>query len=319
MISPRPFRFGVMGESIRGLDDLVETARRAEAAGFSTLLLRDHFIAEPFGHQLAPLAALATAAAVTRTLRIGTLVLANDYRHPVVLAKEAATLDVVSGGRFELGLGAGFSQAEYAQAGLPFDAPGTRVGRLEEAVRVIKGTWGEGPFTFEGAHYRVTELASYPRPVQRPHPPILIGAAGPRMLALAGREADIVGFQTVSTIGGAVTHDLAARRPETLRERIERVREAAGPRFPGLELSMVASLEITDQRDEAAERFARERGWRCVAPRDVRRLPSVLIGSVAEVADGLEERRARYGLSYWVLSDRVLESAVSLVGTLAGK
>jgi probable F420-dependent oxidoreductase len=319
MTSPRPFRFGVVGESVRSRDDLVETARRAEATGFSTFLLRDHFAEEPFGHQLAPLAALAWAAAVTTMLRVGTLVIANDYRHPVLLAKEAATLDGLSGGRFELGLGAGFARAEYAQAGLAFDAPGVRVGRLAEALRVIKGAWAGRPLTFAGTHYRIAGLDGFPRPAQRPHPPILVGAAGPRMLALAAREADIVGFQTVSTAGGTMTHDLAARLPETLRQRVALVRDAAGERFARLELSMVASLEITDRRDAAAARLARERGWDGLAPADVRDMPSVLVGSVEEIAETMEERRARYGLSYWVLSDRALEPVGPLVARLAGR
>src|SRR5262250_1143445 len=150
MMHPRPFRFGLLGESVRSAKELVETARRAEEAGFATFLLRDHFIEEPFGHQLAPLTALATVAGATSRLRVGSLVLANDYRHPVVLAKEVATLDALSGGRVELGLGAGFSQAEYAQAGLRFDSPGVRVDRLEEALRVLKGLFAAGPLTFAG-------------------------------------------------------------------------------------------------------------------------------------------------------------------------
>src|SRR5215510_7071170 len=134
MSHPRPFRFGLLGENVRYAKELVDTAHRAEEAGFATFLLRDHFIAEPFGHQLAPLAALATVAAATTRLRVGTMVLSNDYRHPVMLGKEIATLDVLSGGRVELGLGAGFSKAEYDGAGLQFDPPGVRVDRLEESI-----------------------------------------------------------------------------------------------------------------------------------------------------------------------------------------
>ena len=134
MTHPRPFRFGLLGESVHSAVDLMETARRAEGAGFATFLLRDHFIAEPFGHQLAPLTALATVAAATRRLRVGSLVLCNDYRHPVLLAKEVTTLDLLSDGRFELGLGAGFSRPEYEAAGLLYDPPGVRVDRLAEAL-----------------------------------------------------------------------------------------------------------------------------------------------------------------------------------------
>src|SRR5262245_31709396 len=166
MAHARPFRFGVFGEGARSPAALLDTARRAEDLDFATFLIRDHLIEEPFGHQLAPLPALATVAGATGRLRVGSLVLANDYRHPVVLAKEVATLDVLSSGRVELGLGAGFSQAEYAQAGLRFDPPGVRVERLEEALRVLKGLFAPGPLTFAGKHYSVTHLDGFPKPVQ---------------------------------------------------------------------------------------------------------------------------------------------------------
>jgi len=171
MTTPRPFRFGVLGEHARTPGALVGTARAAEAAGYVTFLLRDHLVAEPFGHQLAPLVALATVAAATTTLRVGTLVLANDFRHPAVLAKEVATLDVLSGGRFELGIGAGWLRDEYARAGLGFDRAGVRIDRLEEALRVLKDLLGGGPVTVEGDHYALAGLANFPRPAQRPRPP----------------------------------------------------------------------------------------------------------------------------------------------------
>jgi probable F420-dependent oxidoreductase len=181
----RPFRFGVLGERIRSCDGLLAQARRAEALSYATLLLRDRFMREPFGDQLAPMVALAAAAGATRTLRVGTLVLDNDWRHPVLLAKEAATLDLLSGGRFELGIGAGWLGEEYRRAGMPFDAPGVRVGRFEESLRVLKGLLAGPAFTFAGAHYSVTGLEGFPRPVQRPRPPILVGAGSKRMLGIA--------------------------------------------------------------------------------------------------------------------------------------
>jgi probable F420-dependent oxidoreductase len=213
------FRFGCLGENVRSATELMETARRAEAAGFATFLLRDHFIQEPFGHQLAPLAALATVAAATARLRVGSLVLCNDYRHPVLLAKEVATLDVLSGGRFELGLGAGFSRPEYEAAGLPYDPPGVRVDRLAEALQVFKGLFGAAPFTFAGRFYSVTKLDAFPKPVQRPHPPILVGAGGRRMLAIAAREASIIGIQTASLATGRSAPDLRGSWRKPLRRR----------------------------------------------------------------------------------------------------
>ena len=191
MTRARPFRFGVFGENARTGAVLVDTVRRAEDAGYSTFLIRDHFIEEPFGHQLAPLTALATVAAATTRLRVGSLVLSNDYRHPVTLAKEIATLDVLSNGRVELGLGAGFSKAEYDGAGIPFDPPGVRVDRLEEAIHVVKGLFGDKPLTFAGKHYAITNLDGYPKPVQRPHPPILVGALARRRFVESQGHTDV--------------------------------------------------------------------------------------------------------------------------------
>ncbi len=313
-----PFRFGVFAEGVPSRAALLDTARRAEDTGFATFLIRDHFIAEPFGHQLAPLTTLATVAGVTRTLRIGSLVFANDYRHPVVLAKEVATLDVQSEGRVELGLGAGFSRGEYEQAGLVFDPPHVRVERLKEALHVVKGLFSDAPFTFVGTHYSVSSLDSLPKPLQRPHPPILVGAAGRRMLALAAREANIIGLQTVSTAGGVLSQDPRVRSASTVREKIEQVRQAAGERFEEIELSTVASVILTDHRRKAAERFARDRGWGDIAADEVLTMPSVFIGTVDHVVDEMRVRRAQYGISYYVLSDQLMENVAPIVTRLAG-
>ena len=314
----RAFRFGVFGENARTPETLLDTAQRAEQAGYSTFLIRDHFIEEPFGHQFAPLTALATVAAVTTSLRVGSLVLSNDYRHPAMLAKEIATLDALSGGRVELGLGAGFSQAEYAGAGIPFDPPGVRVDRLEESIQVLKGLFGAIPFTFAGKHYAVTGLDSYPKPVQRPHPPILIGAAGKRMLSIAAREADIIGFQTVSTAHGAMTDDPTGRLASTVRERVEQVRRIAGERFDRIELSLVATIVLTERRRQAAEHLLGERGWSGISADQVLEMPSIFIGSIDHVVDEMRARRAQYGFSYYVVLDRALDTVAPLVRRLAG-
>jgi probable F420-dependent oxidoreductase len=315
----RPFRFGLFAESARSPDTLLDTARRAEDSGYTTLLIRDHFIEEPFGHQLAPLTALATVAAVTTTLRVGTLVLANDYRHPVILAKEIATLDVLSSGRVELGLGAGFSQAEYEQAGLPFDPPGVRVDRLEEALHVLKGLFAPGPFTFRGRHYTVTGHDAFPKPVQRPHPPLLIGAAGKRMLAIAARDADIIGFQAVSTTQGVMADDPRPRLAAAVAEKVDHVRQTAGERFGRIELSLVATVVISEPRPEAASRLARERGWTSVSAEQVLEMPSVFIGSADRIVEEMQARRERYGFSYFVVMDHALDQAAPIVARLAGK
>ena len=163
--------------------DFREKARKAEALGYSTLFVPDHFV----DHPLAPMPAMATAAAVTDTLRVGSLVLANDYKHPVVLAREAATLDLLSAGRLELGLGAGWMTADYEKSGLELDRPGVRIDRLAESITILKGLMADGPFTFHGKHYVVTDLDGEPKPVQQPHPPFIIGGGGPKILAVAAR------------------------------------------------------------------------------------------------------------------------------------
>src|SRR5579864_3197495 len=162
MSNTHPFRFGVICERMQSAEEWIAKARFVESAGYSTFLIRDHFIREPFGDQFAPLVALMSAADATTTLRVGNLVIDNDYRHPVILAKEAATLDVLSHGRFELGLGAGWAKREYEQAGIPFDAPGVRVSRLEEALHVVKGLWAPGALTFSGSHYTIDHLNGFP-------------------------------------------------------------------------------------------------------------------------------------------------------------
>src|SRR5919106_2955072 len=161
MTTKWPFRFGVINEHMTTRQHWIAQARRAEGLGFATMLIRDHFVPDFFGDQFAPFAALMAAASVTTTLRIGNLVIDNDYRHPVVLAKEAATLDLLSDGRFELGLGAGWLQTEYEQAGLPFGPPGVRISRMEEAISVLKGLFAVGPLTFSGTHYTIAGLEGY--------------------------------------------------------------------------------------------------------------------------------------------------------------
>jgi probable F420-dependent oxidoreductase len=314
----RRFRFGVVGESIRDRERLLDEARRAEALGYSTLLLRDHFVREPFGDQLAPMVALTAAAAATTTLRVGTLVLDNDYRHPALLAKEAATLDVLSGGRFELGIGAGWLREEYEQAGIPFDPPGVRVDRLEESIQVIKRLLSGGAATkFDGSHYRLDGLESFPAPAQRPRPPILIGAGSKRMLGLAGREADVVNILPKALPDGTISEELSERSPETVARKIGWVREAAGDRFGEVELSAFATVVIEADAASAAERLAAERGWDGQGAR-LLEMPSMLLGPVERIADLLQERRERFGLSYYVLSDELMETAAPVVERLAG-
>jgi probable F420-dependent oxidoreductase len=318
-IDNRRFRFGVLGENAASGKQLLEEARRAEDLGYATFLLRDHFVADPFGPQLAPLPALTAVAAATSRLRIGTLVLDNDYRHPVILAKEAATLDHLSGGRLELGIGAGWLRDEYDRAGMTFDPPGVRVGRLEEALRLLKGLLSGSAVTVVGTHYSVSGLDTFPEPAQRPRPPILVGAGSRRMLGIAGREADIVGILPKALPGGTISDDLAERTPETVASKVEWVRAAAGARFDEVELSMVISPDITDDHYGAAERYAAEHGWGIAAADRVLEMPSTFVGPVARIVDDMLARREHYGFSYYVVSDQDLDAFGPVVERLAGR
>jgi probable F420-dependent oxidoreductase len=314
-----PFRFGVICEHMSSADEWVTKARQAEQLGYSTFFIRDHFTREPFGDQLAPMIALMAAADATTTLRVGTLVLDNDYRHPVILAKEAATLDVLSNGRFELGLGAGWAKDEYQQAGMPFDPPGVRVSRFEEALHVIKGLFAQEPLTCSGAHYTIDHLSGFPKPIQQPHPPILIGASGKRMLAIAAREASIIGLLNGDYSTGAEIDDPLKRTPAAMAEKIEWIRQSAGDRFDQIELSTVIAPILTLDQRQGAEQCAREHGWETISPEDVLEMPSIFVGSAEQVVELMEERRERYGISYYIVSDTIMEEFAPLVARLAGK
>jgi probable F420-dependent oxidoreductase len=228
----RPFRFGTIHEEPQGPATWKDHLRRIEDLGFSTFLIRDHFVPDFFGDQPAPLVALANAAGLTTRLRLGTMVLAVDYRHPVMLAKEAATLDLLSGGRLELGLGAGWLRREYESAGFTFDSAGTRIDRLEEMVRILDGLFGAGPFSFTGKHYVVAALDGHPKPAQRPRPPILIGGGRRRVLTLAGRLADIVGIQTNSVATGTVVDDASERLAGAVAQKLAWYARAPARAFP---------------------------------------------------------------------------------------
>lgn len=318
MIKPHPFRFGVINEQMRSADAWVGQARKVEDHGYGTFLMRDHFVPDFFGHQFAPVAALMAAASVTKTLRIGSLVFDNDYRHPVMLAKEVATLDLLSGGRFELGIGAGWLQSEYERAGMPFDAPGVRISRLEEAIHILKGLFAEEPLNFAGHYYAVTGLQGFPQPIQRPHPPILIGGGGKRILTLAGRLANSVGILTTSVASGVREDNPTERLAVNVAKKVGWVRQGAGDRFPEVELSMIVTVIVTNNRRQRAEQLIGERGWSGLPVEEVFDMPSIFIGAVDDIVEAMEERRERYGFSYYVVSDRHMDTCAPVVARLAG-
>ena len=306
----RAFRFGVQLSGGTGTDWL-EQVQRAEQLGYSSVFVPDHF-----GDQLAPVPALTAAAAATTDLRVGSLVFGNDYRHPVVLAKEIASLDVLSGGRVEFGLGAGWMNSDYDQSGIQHDEAGVRVDRLEEAITVIKGLFGDGATSFKGAHYAIDDLNGLPKPVQRPHPPFLIGGGAPRVLRLAGREADIVGINPAVRSGNVdaeAGRDMAA---DVTDRKLGWVREGAGDRFDDLELNMlVFGVMITDDREALLAKIAPLFG---LTPEQGADSPHVWIGSTDQIADDLRRWRDRWGVSYWVVQGGALESVAPVVAELTG-
>jgi probable F420-dependent oxidoreductase len=316
----RPFRFGVINETVGEPAAWADRVRRAEALGYATFLIRDHLLPDFFGDQLAPLPALMAAACLSSRLRVGTLVIDNDFRHPALLAKEVATIDRLSGGRFELGIGAGWLEREYAVAGIPYDRAGVRIDRLEESIRVLKGLFGDGPVDVRGAHYNVAGLEGFPKPAQRPGPPLLIGGGGKRVLSLAGREADIVGVLTSSVATGVVEDDPRRKSSGVVAEQIGWVRAAAGPRFPTIELNLVPTIVVTDDRAGAIERLLRERGWAAAGatPEQVADMPSVLVGSPHEIVAQARRWREALGFSYLVVADTQMEEVAPVVALLAG-
>ena len=303
----RRLRFAVVNEVLTDRCGWFEQVRRVEQAGVDTLLVRDHIAAEPFGPQLAPLAMVSAAAAGTSRLRVGTMVLDNDYRHPPMVAHEAATIDWLSGGRFELGLGAGWLRGEYQRMGLVFDTAGTRIARLDEAASIIAALLSGQTVTFRGAHYSIDGLRLPVAAVQRPRPPLLIGGGGPRMLALAARHADIVGILPAPIRADQEADDPADRSPAAFDAKLDILKAAAGERFPELELSTFATFLVTRERRRDTETLIQQRGWSGMSCQQMWDMPSLFIGSAEQIHQDLQARQSRFGLSYYVTSDRNLD------------
>jgi probable F420-dependent oxidoreductase len=307
----RRFRFGIQLSRAASATDWTEQARRAEDLGYATLFVPDHF-----DDQLGPLTATTVAATATSELRVGALVYGNDYRHPVVLAKELATLDLLSGGRVELGLGAGWMRTDYERAGIPYEPAGTRVDRLEEAVAVLKGLFSGEPFSLTGTHYRIEGLTGTPAPAQRPHPPFLIGGGGRRVLTIAARDADIVGVNPTlkaGEVGAEAALDASAAATD---RKVGWVRDAAAERWDDLELNvLVFAAAVTDDRAGMAELLA---PMFSSTPEEVLESPHVIAGTVEEIAETLEARRDRWGFSYVVVQGDAMDGFAPIVARLTG-
>jgi len=285
-----------------------DIARRAEALGYDTLLMPDHIT-----DQLATIPALAAAAGATSTLRIGSFVFDNDYRNPVMLAKEATTLDLLSDGRLEFGLGAGWNTRDYRQLGIAYDPPKTRVDRFEEALALIKRLWTEAKVSHDGAHYHVREATVLPRPVQRPHPPVMIGGGGPRMLRIAAREAQIVALAPAVNAGGGPV--LRTVTLGSLAKRIAALRRS--PRFDELELNVIVfDAQVTDAGQSIVRSLAARLKASVTA---VVETPFFLYGSRASLVEDLLERRERLGISYIALPGTAMRPFAPVVVALRGK
>jgi probable F420-dependent oxidoreductase len=289
-----PFRFGVVTGNAQSRAEWVTKARRAEELGYETLLVPDHIVIG-----IAPLTALAIAAEATSSLRVGSLVLCNDFRHPAWVAKEAATLDLLSDGRFELGTGAGYLPADYTQTGMSFEPPATRISRLDEALQIVVRLFTEETLSFSGKHYTIAGLQGRPKPVQRPHPPIFVGGTGKRLLSVAARRADSVG------VGFSVWRsEIREVSPEDIAAKVAWIREVAAERFERLELGYtVFRTEVTNGKPD--DRLPRS--------------PHVLAGSVDQIVEEISERRERYGFSYVQIMEQQMEAFAPVVARLAGK
>ena len=311
MAHPRKFRFGVQASNAASGADWAVLARKAEDLGFSSLFLPDHF-----GDQLAPVPAMMAAADATTDLKVGALVFDNDYKHPVVLAKEIATIDVLSGGRVEFGLGAGWMTTDYEQSGIPKERDGVRIAKMVEALEVFRGLWAPGAYSFKGEHYTIDGLDGLPKPLQQPHPPILIGGGGPKMLRIAAQHADIVGINprlAAGEVNAEVAQDASAAM---LDEKIKWIRDAAGDRFDDLELNVLTFFAtVTDDPRALAENLAAAMSS---TADEVLETPYAWFGTVEEICDKLRAARERWGLSYFVLQKDGMDAMAPVVAQLAG-
>ena len=307
----RPFRFGVQADATGSRSEWTELARKVEDLGYSSMTMPDHF-----GGQLAPVPALQCAADATTTLRLGALVYDNDYKHPVVLAKELATMDVLSDGRVEIGLGAGWMISDYEQSGIPYDPPGVRVSRFIEGLHVIKHALGPDEFSFTGDHYTITGYNGMPKPVQSP-PPVLIGGGGPRVLRFAAREADIVGINATMTSGAVDASTFETMTAEAVDGKVEIVRDAAteAGRLESIEMNIRAFMVfVTDDVPQAMSTLSDFTG----APVNViADSPFALVGTAEQIAEQLVARRERWGFSYVIVGQNDVEPFAPVVAALS--
>lgn len=307
----RGFRFGVQASRETSGKGWAELAKRVEGAGYDVLTMPDHFT-----DQLAPVPALMAAMDATTTLRTGALVFDNDYKHPVILAKELATMDVLSEGRTEIGLGAGWMISDYEEAGIPYDSPKVRIDRFMEGISVIRGCMSEGPFSFTGEHYTIKNYNGLPKPIQSP-PPLLIGGGGKRVLSYAAREADIVGINGTLTAGVVGPEALNTMTSESVDEKVTIVAAAGAHRLDEIEMNIrTFFVKVTDDRAATVDGISSMFG---VSKEMIDNSPFALIGSVDSCIEQLLERRERWGFSYTIVGAENIDECAPIVAALRGK
>ena len=288
-----------------------DLARRTEDLGYTTLYLPDHF-----GDQWSPTIAMTIAAEVTQSLRVGALVYDVDYRHPVVQAKEAATLDLATEGRTIFGFGAGWMKTDYDESGIPYDSPGTRIDRMAEALAIMKTLWAEGSCTFKGEHYTVTNAQGFPRPHTPGGPPIVIGGGGKKVLTIAAQMADTVGVNPNLRAGVVGPEVAQSALGSVYRDRIEWIRDAAGNRFEDLDLQVLTFMtQIVPNRDEVIANIAPLFN---ISPDDVGDIPLVMIGTEDQIVEQLQKRREELGFNDIVVQGDVMEAFAPIVARLTG-
>lgn len=321
----KPFRFGLQAYAPNSGKEWRDLARKAESSGFSSFHLADHIIGPgpalaATGHPVqtvAAIPAMAVAAEATSTIKVGCRVLCVDYRNPVMLAKEVATLDFFSEGRLELGLGAGWLQNEYEAIGIPFDRPGVRLDRFEEVIALLRASFAEGELNVDTPHVHAVGFEAVPKPFTKSGPPIMIGGGAKRVLTIAGREADIVSLNFNNSSGKLGADGIGSSTAELTAQKIQWIKDGAGARFDQIEIEIAAYFTIVTPDGEGTRaKMAPAFG---MTPEVLADHPNALIGSVDEICDRIVERRERFGISYVSFGASVIDAVIPVVERLAGK
>jgi probable F420-dependent oxidoreductase len=324
-MSEHPFRFTCQAYRASSGDEWRELARRVEGSGYDALHIADHVIGpgpalEGANHRVqdfAVIPAMVVAAEVTERLRIGSRMICVGYHQPVVLAKQLASIDEFSGGRLDIGLGAGWLAAEYEAMGLPFPPAGERIAMLEEVVDLLEHWFSGDPIHIDGDHVRATGFSAAPPPVQRPHPPLMIGGGAPKILALAARRADIVSINFNNRAGAIGADSIATSTAEKTREKIDWVREAAGDRFDALQLEIAAYfVSIEGGAGPDPEALAARLG---VEGAQLEEFPHALLGSTQQIVETLQRRREELGISIITIGSDVAEEFAPVIAKLSGR